>query len=325
MYSGNPMPPCRQDKTGFLIRGLAGLLTMLALVAEAAAWSRYPVAYHPGYRHLPPAYVVPSGPYGRVPPAPAVPANRLRGGLTRHQGPSPEAPLPADAGQPQEAALPAALNDGSLTSNERKALFIKTLLPIIQAENSRLEAQRGRLKGLRTQGRRSQPLSHAQETWLDEMAAAYRVDADLQQETVINALLERVDVVPADLAIAQAANESAWGTSRFAQQANNLFGTWTIDAGKGIKPLQRAAGKTHLVRVYDTVAESVRAYMRNLNSHPAYQPFREKRARQRQTGRSLTAMTLAEGLTAYSELGDEYVARIQSLITDNKLEHATLL
>lgn len=319
------MPPCCQSKSGLLIRRVVGLLAMLALSAEATAWSGYPVAYQPGYRHFQSAYGVPLGPYGHVPPATAFSANRFRGGLTLPSGPSPEAPLPAGAGQPQEAALPAALNDESLTSDERKVLFVKTLLPIVQAENSRLEEQRRRLKGLQVQNRRGQPPSHTQDTWLDEMASAYRVDGDLPPETVINALLERVDVIPDGLAIAQAANESAWGTSRFAQQANNLFGTWTMDAGKGIKPLQRAAGKTHLVRVYDTVAESVRAYMLNLNSHPAYQPFRERRARQRQTGRSLTAIALSEGLTAYSELGNEYVTRIQSLITDNKLEHATLL
>ena len=297
---------------------------MLALYADALAWPRYPLAAPPGYRYYPPVLGAPPGAFGRVPPVAAASAHRFRGIRTVPPD-SGQQPSPTATDRTQTGALPAVLADESLTSAERKLLFINTLLPIVQAENSRLEKQRKRVKGLQLQKRRGKPLSQEQKTWLDDMASTYRIEGDAPPETVINELLVRVDVVPAGLAVAQAANESAWGTSRFAQQANNLYGTWTLDADKGIKPLQRATGKRHLVRVYDTVAESVRAYMHNLNSHPAYQPFRERRARQRQAGQSLTAITLAEGLTAYSELGDEYVTRIQSLITANALEHVALL
>jgi Bax protein len=212
-----------------------------------------------------------------------------------------------------------------LSLDPHKQRFLSSLLPLVTRENERLLGMHRELTDLQTERAAGTRLNQAQLKWLRELADDYRVEGVDDPDALVEALLERVDVIPAALALAQAANESAWGKSRFAKEGNNLFGIWTYDEDKGIKPKRRPAGKTHLVRNYDSLEESVQDYMHNLNSHPAYQPLRTRRAAQRAERQPLSAMHLAEGLSAYAEKGDEYVELIQSMIRNNNLEHVAQL
>jgi len=130
-------------------------------------------------------------------------------------------------------------------------------------------------------------------------------------------LLKRVDTVPMKLVLSQAANESAWGTSRFARQANNLFGQWCFTKGCGIVPSRRNAGATHEVAAFTSPQLSVRSYMHNINTGRVYQDLRNIRAQQRAQGKTATALQLAEGLSKYSERGQAYVKEIKSMISYN--------
>jgi Bax protein len=295
------MPALRKSSKRRYLLLLILFQTLLSAYADVHAWSRYPGAY-PGYWQPPMVYQAVPVAYGVPPWYPAA-----RQAVQRNP---PATPARKDA--------PDSQSDGDKAV--RKRAFIEDLLPVVKRENARLVKLRDRLAELQQARSRGRDLTAAQREWLDQLADDYRVDAGLKTDDKLARLLRRIDVIPAGLAVAQAANESAWGQSRFAREGNNLFGTRTWDSDKGIKPNARATGKNHLVRTYDTVAESVRDYMLNLNSHPAYRPLRERRAQLRNSGRPLSAMHLAEGLEDYSELGDEYVRRIQSTIRANDLE-----
>jgi Bax protein len=166
---------------------------------------------------------------------------------------------------------------------------------------------------------KGEPLSQDDKLKLTELAKKYRVKPEkLDTQASQEALLARVDIIPASLTLAQAANESAWGKSRFAREANNLFGIWTYDADKGLKPKKRDAGKKHYVRKFADVGESVRYYMHMLNSHPAYAELRKIRRQLRSENETLAGHQLAHGLTKYSAKGDEYIDLIQQLISQNQ-------
>lgn len=217
-------------------------------------------------------------------------------------------------------SLPAALADDDLPVEQRKRLFIGTLLPLVKRENTRLLGQRGQLLDLQGALAHGKSLNRKQRSWLHNLAQGYDVSAGNDTAATIRKLLRRVDAVPAGLVIAQAANESAWGRSRFARKGNNLFGIHTEDASQGMTPKRRAPGKTHLVRSYASIEASLHDYMHNLNTHPAYRTLRTRRVEQRANEQALSALRLAAGLGAYSELGDQYVERIQDMIRSNDLE-----
>jgi Bax protein len=129
----------------------------------------------------------------------------------------------------------------------------------------------------------------------------------------------RVDEIPPSLALAQAAIESAWGTSRFAVQGNNLFGQWCYKKGCGLVPLRRDSGSRHEVAKFSSVTQSVNAYMRNLNTHRAYSDLRANRAQLKATEQNVTGHLLAANLLDYSELREVYVEEIRAVIRINKL------
>ncbi|MBT8145319.1 MAG: glucosaminidase domain-containing protein, partial [Gammaproteobacteria bacterium] len=131
--------------------------------------------------------------------------------------------------------------------------------------------------------------------------------------------LKRVDKIPAPLALAQAANESAWGTSRFALEGNNVFGQWCFDEGCGIVPKRRRADASHEVRAFASLDAAVQAYFLNLNTHDRYKNFRDMRFQMRNQRGDLDPLVLAYGLVGYSERGDEYVDEIQTIIQQNDL------
>ena len=130
--------------------------------------------------------------------------------------------------------------------------------------------------------------------------------------------MQSVDIIPLEMALVQAANESAWGQSRFARDANNYFGQWCYDKGCGLVPLKRASGATHEVRSFATPNLSVRAYMKNINASRAYAEFRDMRRDLRDQHRTLDAELLAMGLKSYSERGMAYVKVIQTMIRSNR-------
>ena len=137
----------------------------------------------------------------------------------------------------------------------------------------------------------------------------------------------RMDIIPVSLALAQAANESGWGTSRFALEGNALFGQWTWSK-KGISPKNKDPNKSHKVLQFQILKASVRAYKNNLNTHNAYQEFREARAKLRQEDKPIIGLELSKYIKNYAAIGEKYVVIINDIIERNSLtdfDKATLL
>ena len=128
-----------------------------------------------------------------------------------------------------------------------------------------------------------------------------------------------MDEIPVSLAIAQAAKETGWGTSRFAQEGNALFGQWTW-SGEGLKPKEADKNEGHKVMKFNVLQASVRAYQRNLNTHSSYKDFRKARAKLRDKGKELDSMILAQFLDEYAETGNQYVEVLQKIIKQNNLK-----
>ncbi len=190
-------------------------------------------------------------------------------------------------------------------TSRRKQRFIEITVPLVRQANREIQELRGRIEAaLRADERPA---------WLEETARRFGID-DLKDG---RALLRRIDVVPVSLAVAQAAVESGWGTSRFARAGNALFGqrTWRAEDA-GLAP-ERAEG--FRVRQFETLLAGVRAYMHNINSHPAYGSFRRTRETARHEGKPLDSRRLAESLKAYSEKGSGYVRLLKAVMEDNDL------
>lgn len=196
----------------------------------------------------------------------------------------------------------------------RKEAFLAVTLPLILQANDEVLSARARAADYRARLARGADLPRASRAWLDAQFARYRVeDGDFAT------LMRRMDIVPPSLALAQAAVESGWGASRFAQEGNALFGQWTWDSeAPGLKPDARPAGMTHRIRAFDTPLDAVRAYLLNLNRHAAYADLRALRAEQRRAGR-LNGAALAQGLEGYSEKGAAYVDLVRDVIAGNDL------
>lgn len=200
-------------------------------------------------------------------------------------------------------------------TNERKALFFKTVLPLVLQVNEQIALDRERLWELNAKKKVGAPIEAVDRLWLAVMAERYQT-----ARGDVPALLRLHDVVPPSLALAQAATESAWGTSRFVKEGNAIFGQWTfVDEHDGIVPNNRADGKTHRIRAFNTLYDSVFSYVTNLNRHRAYQEFRAARAEMRANGQPLDGLQLASTLHRYSERGTAYVDELRTLISTNDL------
>ncbi len=203
--------------------------------------------------------------------------------------------------------------------SEKKRNFMEKLLPYIERENARIRQIRDRATLTIQDLEHRYQISEKSRQWLRELGKKYRVEGDpVEDPEAREQLLKRVDIIPASLTLAQAANESAWGKSRFATEANNLFGIWTYDEGKGLIPEKREASKKHLVRKFEDMGESVRYYMHLLNSHPAYQKLREVRFEARQNRVIPEGHAMAAGLDKYSAKGERYIQLIRELIRQNQ-------
>ena len=199
---------------------------------------------------------------------------------------------------------------------EKKKAFFDFMMPLIEKENERLLALREQILMLSVKS----SFRSAEKEWLLDMAERYRVkDVEAIGGAFFDELLLRVDIIPPSLALVQSANESAWGTSRFALQGNNFFGQWCFDTGCGLVPASRPEGERYEVRKFDGVAESVRSYMHNLNSHFKYSGMRELRQRRREVNQPITGPVLAQGLYGYSIRGLDYVEELVSMIASNDL------
>jgi len=198
----------------------------------------------------------------------------------------------------------------------RKRLFEKIMLPLVLKANADIRADRGRLLELMAESAKDDgsDLPAAAQQWLTGLAERYKTDG-----VSFAKLKARVDVIPVEMALAQAANESGWGSSRFARQGNALFGQWTWDASEAMYPKEQQKGKGNYgVKKFPTLGGSVAGYMRNLNTHSAYEPFRRRRAAQRDAGQEvLQGRPLVNGLRAYSQRGQNYIDEIQAMIDHN--------
>jgi Bax protein len=221
------------------------------------------------------------------------------------------------------AALPQDLADVAHVQ-DRKNAFFGIMLPLILRANAEIRNDRAHIE---KQVAHSLAVADAP-AWLLDLAKTYKVKVPAEGQFPFAALLKRVAPVPPSLALAQAAEESGWGTSRFAKHGNALFGQWTYDpAHTGIVPASRADGQRHRIRTFPTLLDTVRAYMLNLNSHAAYQKLRDMRAALHKQNKPITGAALASTLDAYSARGAAYPKSLQAIIRVNDLaplDQATL-
>ena len=194
-------------------------------------------------------------------------------------------------------------------TKKKRELFIKIVLPLILSENSKITEDRKKLfkilgKNFNTVGER---------VWLKRRFKEYKID-----DRDLSKLKMRMDIIPVSIALAQAANESGWGTARFALEGNALFGQWTWSK-KGISPKNKDPDQSHKILQFQVLKASVKAYKNNLNTHNAYKEFREVRAQLRQENKQIIGLDLIKYLKAYAAIGERYVLIIEDIIEKNSL------
>lgn len=203
---------------------------------------------------------------------------------------------------------------------EKKELFSATLLPLILLSNEKVIEDRSRLISIKHYLDDNASLSESDTSWLYAQRRKYGISKKIAiSSTLIDQLLYHCDIIPPSLALAQAAIESGWGTSRFAQTGNAIFGQWVWgENADGMLPLDRDEGATHKVKKFDHLLDSVQSYVTNINRNRAYKDVRDRRASLRKDGKPITGTYLAEGLIAYSERGQAYIHDVLSLISYNQ-------
>lgn len=239
-------------------------------------------------------------------------------------------PKRADLGSPKNKKLSTSKNKATASGSipdftsysagpERKEQFVSFMAPIIKKENAEIKKTRQKIQQLYAAHMLGKTIPQEKIQWLEDLAKKYRVKKmDFPSEEAFRALLIHVDIIPVELALAQAANESAWGTSYFAQKGNNIFGKWCFRRGCGLVPRRRSEGSNHEVKVYSSVAGSVKDYLHHLNSHPAYRQLRVLRYEQREKGQKPEGSYIALGLKKYSAIGMDYVNILRSMIKNNQ-------
>ena len=196
------------------------------------------------------------------------------------------------------------------SSKQRKDLFIKIVLPLILSENNRIKRDRNTLFKILNRSNNTK----TEKDWLNKKFRQYGV-----VKKDITTLKIRMDQIPVSLAIAQAAKETGWGTSRFAIEGNALFGQWAY-SGEGIKPAAADKDTKHKIMTFNVLKASVRAYQRNLNTHSSYKEFRKARAIQRDNDEELNSLELANYLDQYAETGSDYIKILKKIIDQNNLK-----
>lgn len=205
--------------------------------------------------------------------------------------------------------LPRGINELDSIKN-RKKIFIQIVLPLVLSENESILAERKKIIFLS----KSRSISKTDQLWLDKKFKYYKV-----KNKDYELLLSKVDIIPPSLAIAQAAYESGWGTSRFALEGNSLFGQRTWASKSGLVPLKRDQDQTFKVTKFDIIRASVKAYKKNLNTHKSYENLRLERKKMRDQGQEISGIKLSQHLDKYSEIKDKYVIYLQKIIEQNSL------
>jgi Bax protein len=207
-----------------------------------------------------------------------------------------------------------------ITIDNKKRLFFRGLAPMVLRANELIMFDRNQLKSIRSSFNENK-MSDEDNKWILKLAKTYKVDSDDNaiSEGMLDELWERVDIVPVSLALAQAAEESGWGTSRFAGLGNAVYGQWTWGDNAITPEKQRKELGNYGIASFETLQQSICAYMLNLNTHNAYASLRSKRAELRNKEQKVTGYDLAGQLTKYSERGEEYVKGLRSLMEYNRL------
>ena len=227
--------------------------------------------------------------------------------------------IPSDLGQVPEV-------------DRRKDLFLGSVLPLVLAVNEQIMAERHEIEGIAKKLRLQEPLTEADLSELERLGKVYEVISDdpendgpdfdiatVNHQEMVDELLLRVAPLPVSLVLAQAAEESAWGLSRFAAEGNALYGQWVWNDDAGIVPKGRRTGETHSVQAFDDIYESTLSYAHNLNTHRAYNNFRRMRANMLNARGALDGHVLAGALTKYSGRGQAYVESLRGIIRANNL------
>jgi uncharacterized FlgJ-related protein len=212
-----------------------------------------------------------------------------------------------------------------LSVTDKKRLFFRFLAPIVLRVNELILADRARAMELTHRIAQGQSVTADDQAWLSALSVKYKVLGSTSERLSNDAfaeLLMRVDIVPPSLAMAQAASESAWGTSRFAAEGNSLFGQWTW--GKGLKPAEQRTSKLgdYRIEAFDSTGQAAYSYALNLNTERSYHDLRLKRADLRRQNSRISGTVLAETLLHYSERGQAYVDDLKALIRNNRLDAA---
>ena len=198
---------------------------------------------------------------------------------------------------------------------ERKRLFINTLIPIIYSENLQILNDR---KKILDWWRESDGENFSRDfwpQWLFELSEKYG-----SSDSNLGNLLMRVDIIPISLALAQSAIESGWGTSRYSREGNAVFGQYTFDEAKGLKPKDRNENDEFFIKKFPNLSESVRSYLKNINTHLAYSDFREERKKLRMSGENLSGYKLVNFLKDYSERRESYIKDVKEIISSNNFQ-----
>ncbi len=205
---------------------------------------------------------------------------------------------------------------------ERVELFIEIMRPLVAQKNELLISTRERLLQIKSEVDQKRELGFVDREQLNRLREDFSVSVEdyPSDKQAVEVLLSRVDIIPPAMVIAQAAIESGWGTSFFAQEGNNLFGEWCFKKGCGIVPTRRAASATHEVRKFDSIEDSINSYYRNINTNNAYRSLRDLRAKIRHDANKFNGRTLVAGLGKYCGRGEIYITEVRSLINQAKLE-----
>jgi Bax protein len=201
---------------------------------------------------------------------------------------------------------------------DKKIAFFTYLRPEIEAQNAHVLLQREFIQGLKAKHVSGEMISETQMLELHWLANEYRADRSGEIALMFDQLLTRVDIIPVELVLVQTANESAWGTSRFARKGYNFFGLWCFKKGCGFVPKRRNDGAEHEVAKFNDLSTAMYTYMRNLNRHNAYREMRTIRKQLRNKMKPVSAVALSEGLTKYSERGDDYVIELKQMLRVNR-------
>ena len=204
-------------------------------------------------------------------------------------------------------------------AKHKKSRFLNFLAPFIEEENERLLRQREVLLSIKEKKAHERELTDQETRIIAFYAQRYDLDSTSSDSDKLKELLLRVNMVPTSLALAQAAIESGWGTSRFARQGNNYFGQWCYSAECGMIPKRRAKHQQHQLQQFDSPADSVRSYMHNLNTHSAYSHLRKLRADMADSGETINGAALTEGLISYSQRRERYIEEVKRMIRRENL------